>query len=143
MKFWLGCLIEYSLFFFIEFFRKVLVLEYCQYISKSKSIEVLVNQYIFLDVLNIGTDYFKKVLVHTLFVVRTNVCGSLYWSKHIVHFATWPIWLDNVNCLKSEPSKCLFRKLLNVNFFLFFGEQRNNFSYTFFNFTPFIMCSLQ
>ena len=71
MKFWLGCLIEYSLFFFIEFFRKVLVLEYCQYISKWKSIEVLVNQYIFLDVLNIGTDYFKKVLVHTLdFVMK-------------------------------------------------------------------------
>ena len=66
MKFWLGCFIEYSLFFFTDFFRKVLVLEYCQYILISKSIEVLVNQYILLDILNIGTDYFKKVLVHTL-----------------------------------------------------------------------------
>ena len=84
-------MIEYSLFFFIEFFRKVLVLEYCQYISKSKSIEVLVNQYIFLDVLNIGTDYFKKVLVHTLVIGDVGSTTPLLIGLHGPLGRTLPI----------------------------------------------------
>lgn len=39
---------------------------YYQYQKSRTGIEVLVNQYFFSEVLNIGTDYFKNVLVHTL-----------------------------------------------------------------------------
>ena len=83
----------------------------------------------------------QQIFFAANFVVRTNVCGSIYWSKHIVHFATWPIWPSkNVWSLYQASA---YLEITKRKFLSFFGEQRNKFSYTFFNFTPFIMYRLR
>ena len=79
------------------------------------------------------------------FVVRTNVCGSLYWSNHIVNFATWPIWPTCIAWKFYQPSAYL--EITRHKFYFFFwgmGNKETAFStYTFFNFTPFIMYRLR